>query len=114
MYDAGAMALEQTTQAWIDERNAVYQRRRDAILAALPEIGLRAQTPRGSLYIWAKPEGMTGAGYCQQALEGAHVSLTPGDVYGPGGVDYVRIAITERDEDIDEALARLKAWWKRR
>lgn len=112
VYDAAVIALEQTPQAWIGERNAIYQARRDRILAALPAMGLSAQTPKGSLYIWAKVlDGQGGANYCTRALDGAHVSLAPGNIYGPDGDDYVRISVGESDSHIDEAIERLKRWW---
>jgi LL-diaminopimelate aminotransferase len=112
VYEAGSVALEATPQAWIDARNAIYQARRDHILTALPSIGLSAQSPKGSLYIWARVmDGSGGANYCTRALDGAHVSLAPGNIYGPDGDDYVRISIGETDAHIDEALERLKQWW---
>ena len=33
IYDAGAVALNETPDSWIEERNARYQRRRERILA---------------------------------------------------------------------------------
>lgn len=111
VYDAAVEALENTSQSWIDWRNAIYQARRDRILAALPEMGLAADKPLGSLYIWAKPHKLDGATYVEEALEYAHVSLAPGGAYGPGGSDYVRISVGMSDERIDEAIARMKKWY---
>jgi LL-diaminopimelate aminotransferase len=81
-------------------------------MAALPEIGLSADKPLGSLYIWAKPEKMDGATYVEEALEHAHVSLAPGGAYGPGGDDYVRISVGMTDERIDQAIERMKKWYR--
>ncbi len=114
IYEAGSVALENTPPTWIEQRNLVYQSRRDRILAALPHIGLEADCPKGSLYVWARViDGHSGADYCARALDGAHVSLAPGTIYGPGGEDYVRISVGESDAHIDEAIARLEAWWSR-
>lgn len=112
VYEAGITALEQTSPAWIAERNAVYQRRRDRILAALPEIGLVADKPLGSLYLWAKPLTMTSTEYIEGALQHAHVSLAPGGAYGPGGEDYLRISVGVPDDRLDVALERLKQWYQ--
>ncbi|MCC6613362.1 MAG: aminotransferase class I/II-fold pyridoxal phosphate-dependent enzyme [Anaerolineae bacterium] len=112
VYDAAAVALETTPQSWIDDRNEIYRQRRDRIMAALPDIGLEAECPLGSMYIWGRAlDGQGGANYCTRALDGAHVSLAPGNIYGPDGDDYVRISIGMDDARIDEALVRLKAWW---
>lgn len=116
VYDAGIAAVQQTTQEWLDQRNAVYQRRRDRILDVLPQIGLRAQKPAGSLYIWGRVEDVTmdGAQYAEQALLNAHVSVAPGQIYGPGGNQYVRMSLSINDARLEEALERLKMWYANR
>lgn len=111
IYEAGIAALEHTPDTWIAERNLVYQRRRDRIMEALPEIGLSAETPKGALYIWAKVKDGNGAWYAENALMGAHVSLAPGTIYGPGGKDYVRLSLCTTEPRLEEALGRLKTWY---
>lgn len=110
IYDAGIVAL-QTPQEWIDERNCVYQRRRDRILAALPQIGLSAPTPKGSLYVWARAEGGDGGAYAEAALEATSVVMAPGLIYGPAGKAHVRLSMGVADARLDEALERLKQWY---
>ncbi|HEX2620872.1 MAG TPA: aminotransferase class I/II-fold pyridoxal phosphate-dependent enzyme [Phototrophicaceae bacterium] len=111
IFDAGIDALDNTPQSWLDERNMFYQRRRDRLLAALPEIGLTADKPAGSLYLWAKPTVISASTYVEQALNEAHVSLAPGGAYGPGGEDFLRISVGISDERLDESINRLKAWY---
>ena len=111
IYDAGIAALEQVSQDWIDARNAIYARRRDLILAALPDIGLRAHRPEGAIYIWAEVLDGDGLTYSREALDQAHVSLAPGGAYGPGGDRYVRISLCAPDEKIEAALDRLRDWY---
>jgi LL-diaminopimelate aminotransferase len=116
VYDAGITAVTQTSREWINQRNAVYQRRRDRILEALPQIGLRAQTPMGSLYVWGhvEDERIDGGQYAEQALLNAHVSVAPGQIYGPGGRQYVRMSLSIHDERLEQALERLKVWYANR
>jgi LL-diaminopimelate aminotransferase len=116
IYDAGITAERETTPEWIAERNTIYQRRRDRVLAALPGIGLRAHQPKGSLYVWARVEDetMDGGVYAGQALLNAHVSIAPGEIYGPGGTQYVRISISIHDQRLEEGLERLKVWYAKR
>jgi LL-diaminopimelate aminotransferase len=111
IYEAGIDALDNTPQSWLDERNMVYQRRRDQFLEILPEIGLMAEKPLGSLYLWAKPTRMDARSYVEQALVEAHVSLAPGGAYGPGGEDYLRISVGVSNERFEESLNRLKVWY---
>ncbi len=112
IYDAGSTALLTTPQSWIDERNARYARRRDRLIAALPEIGLEAETPKGSLYVWAHIlNGMTDREYTTAALNSALVSITPGTTYGQAGTRYVRFSLGIADERLDHAIRRLRAWY---
>jgi len=114
IYDAGIVALDTTPQKWIDERNAVYQRRRDRILDILPHIGLKAQKPKGSLYIWGCVEDGDGDTYVNQALDQAHVAFAPGSAYGPGGGKYIRISLGISDDRLEIALKRLRDWYPNR
>lgn len=112
IYDAGIVALK-TPQSWIDARNQHYQERRDRILATLPEIGLSAKPSQGSLYVWATPMDYPVLDYIEQALLNAHVSIAPGEAYGPGGKDYMRLSIAVPDDQLNEALNRLKKWYSK-
>jgi LL-diaminopimelate aminotransferase len=114
IYDAGIVALDSTPRSWIDERNLVYQRRRDRILETLPNIGLQANKPKGSLYIWGRVEDGDGDTYVNQALEQAHVAFAPGSAYGPGGGKYVRISLGISDDRLEVALKRLRDWYPNR
>lgn len=114
IYDAGIVALETTPETWIDERNDVYRRRRDRILETLPFIGLKAQKPKGSLYIWAYVEDGDGDTYVNQALNQAHVAFAPGSAYGPGGSKYIRISLGISDDRLEQATQRLKDWYPNR
>jgi len=114
IYDAGIVAIDQVSDEWIKERNLVYQRRRDKIMAVLSRVGLAAETPKATLYIWARPLEMSAADYLAQSLEQAYVSFGPGAAYGPGGEDYIRISLTIDDQKLDLALAQLEAWYTAR
>jgi LL-diaminopimelate aminotransferase len=112
IYDAGVAALNNTSSEWIKQRNQIYERRRDKIMAALPEIGLSAEQPLATLYSWAKVEAMDAIEYVNRCRTEAHVSIAPGASYGPGGDGYVRISLSVADERIDEALTRMKKWYQ--
>jgi LL-diaminopimelate aminotransferase len=100
-----------TDQSWLDERNRVYQGRRDIVVPALRDLGLEAAVPQGSIYVWgAVPPGHTGLEFVKDALEGACVSLTPGAVFGEQGEGYVRLALTAGTERLEEAMRRLAEW----
>ncbi|GAB4476255.1 MAG: LL-diaminopimelate aminotransferase [Anaerolineales bacterium] len=98
-------------QGWLEERNQVYQRRRDLIVKALRQMGIEVRTPKGSLYVWMPlPPGWKSEEFCQQLLEEAYVSITPGTVFGKYGEGYARVCICLADDHILEAMDRLADW----
>jgi len=106
--EAAAAALT-GDQAWLKERNAIYQGRRDAVLDFLPAVGMRAEKPLSTLYVWASvPEGETSATFARRILERTGVWLTPGTAFGACGEGYVRIALTHPEARLREAGERLR------
>jgi len=98
-------------QGCIDEHNRIYQRRRNRLMQALDQIGVKAETPRASLYIWARvPDGNTSIQFATMLLDEIGVVVTPGVGYGKSGEGYIRLSLTVPDERLDEAIVRLKAW----
>ena len=107
---AGAEALA-GDQGWVQDRNAIYQRRRDILLAALQETSLVAERPQAALYIWARlPEGVDDHDFCRRLLDDTGVSITPGSVFGEFGAGYVRVSVCTPEARIQEAIARLLDW----
>ena len=100
-----------TPQKWIDERNSIYQRRRDRVVDTLKRIGLPAEPPRASLYVWTRvPDGYTSATFTARLLDDRDIVVTPGTGYGRYGEGYVRFSLTISDEDIERGLGRLDSW----
>src|SRR3954467_2363539 len=90
--------------------SAKYERRRDQVVAALREIGVDGDPPRGTIYIWAPvPDGYTSASYCEHVLEEAAVVVSPGSSYGPSGEGFFRISLTLADDRLAEAVERLRS-----
>ena len=96
-------------QSWMAERNMIYQRRRDMVIATLRKIGLEASVPKASLYVWAAvPKGETSLGFSLRVLDELAVWVTPGVGFGPSGEGFVRISLTTPDHRLGEALDRLR------
>jgi LL-diaminopimelate aminotransferase len=93
----------------IAEINALYQRRRDLVMDALGSIGLSAQVPKATIYVWAKvPDGYTSADFAAKVLDEANVIVAAGSAYGPSGEGYIRISLTTPDDRLEEAIERIK------
>ena len=108
-------AIEALTgsQDCIDKQNIIYQERRDRLVQALEQIGIEAEPPRASLYIWAKvPDSYTSIEFATLLLDEIGVVVTPGVGYGKNGEGYIRLSLTVPDERLDEAIGRLKSWRK--
>jgi LL-diaminopimelate aminotransferase len=87
----------------------VYARRRDLLVAALRRIGLQAQPPRGTIYLWVPvPAGHTSGSFAELVLDQADVIVSPGAAYGPSGEGYVRFSLTVPDERLEEAVHRIE------
>ncbi len=98
-------------QDCIAEHNAVYQRRRDLVIDMLSDIGLQAETPKASLYVWAKvPKGYNSLEFADSLLEQVNIVVTPGTGYGEHGESYVRLSLTVPDTTLVKGLSRLSGW----
>jgi len=107
------MAIEAVygPQDCVDDHNRIYQHRRDRMVATLRKIGLEVDTPKASLYVWAKlPAGVTSAEYAARLIDDCSVVVTPGRGYGLNGEGYIRLSVTTPDDRMEEGLRRLEAW----
>jgi succinyldiaminopimelate transaminase len=84
-----------------------YARRRAALAPALRSAGFAIDYSQAGLYLWA-----TRGEPCRDSVTwlAAHgILVAPGDFYGPGGAQHVRVALTATDERIVAAVDRLTA-----
>jgi len=93
----------------VAEMRRIYQHRRDTLVAALRGIGLHAEPPKGSIYLWVPvPAGHSSASFAELVLEQADVIVSPGAAYGPSGEGYVRLCLTVPDARLEEAVRRIE------
>lgn len=86
-------------QDTVEERRAIYERRRDRVLAALP-----AARSEGTFFAWLRlREGVTAT----RLLGEARVAVAPGEGFGSRGAGYGRISLAVPDDVLDEGLRRL-------
>jgi LL-diaminopimelate aminotransferase len=92
----------------VTELCRLYAHRRDLLVAALREVGMRVDAPKGTIYLWAPvPEGHTSGSFAELVLNQADVIVSPGAAYGPSGEGYVRFSLTVPDERLREAVERI-------
>jgi alanine-synthesizing transaminase len=94
------------------EVQAVYQGRRDVLIDGLHRMGWDVPRPRGTMFAWAPiPEPYREMGsveFASMLVRDAEVALSPGIGFGPGGEGYVRFALIENEQRIQQALRNLK------
>lgn len=105
---AGITALSSSQQC-VADMNAIYTERRDALLKGLNAIGLDVNPPKATFYVWAPvPEGYDSMGFSKLLLEEAGIVVTPGIGFGDYGEGYIRFALTQSVERINEAVERME------
>jgi LL-diaminopimelate aminotransferase len=105
--EATVAALD-SDQECVRDMVAIYQRRRDTLVAALRAIGLEVDPPKGAIYVWARvPAGEDSRSFTERVLEEAAVVISPGSAYGPSGEGFVRMSLTLDDDRLNEAAERI-------
>ena len=110
---ASIMALRHGDD-FVTEQCEIYEKRRDILVKGLRKIGWEVETPRASMFVWAKvaDHHLAGQGtldFCFRLLEEADVAIAPGAGFGPNGEGYVRIALVENEQRIKQALRQIDA-----
>ncbi|MGH2582419.1 MAG: aminotransferase class I/II-fold pyridoxal phosphate-dependent enzyme, partial [Anaerolineales bacterium] len=101
-------------QSWLNERNRIYQERRDVITDSLHRSGIRIAPPQAALYVWAPvPGGESSMDFCARMLNDCGVSTTPGVVFGKHGEGYFRISLVTNIDTLREGAERMAAWLER-
>lgn len=105
---AAATALRSDFSS-VAANNKVYEDRIEKLYAALDELGIQAEKPRGTFFLWAKiPDGFTSMEFTNKILDQAGVIVTPGTAFGPSGEGYIRISLSVPTKRLDEVINRLK------
>lgn len=104
-------------QSCVEEVRLKYQKRRDILVKGLNEIGWPVETPKASMYIWAKiPEPYLHLGsveFSKRLLQDAKVAVSPGIGFGEYGDDHVRIALIENEYRTRQALHGIKQMFRK-
>ena len=93
--------------------NEIYQSRRDALCDGLDRIGWPMERPKGTMFAWAPIPGpyaaMGSIEFASKLVKEAHVAVSPGVGFGPGGDGFVRFALIENEHRIGQGIRQLRA-----
>lgn len=112
MLEAATTAL-QVDRLWIEQRNLIYRQRRDVVIEAFKQIGLKLEPPSAAIYIWLPiPGGEKSNPFTLRILQETGISLAPGTIFGDSGEGFVRLSLVQPETLIAEALSRITNYWK--
>jgi LL-diaminopimelate aminotransferase len=85
---------------------AIYQERRNVLIAGLQDLGFDVPPPKATFYVWLPVDDCMA--FTKKLLTGAGIVAAPGVGFGSSGEGYVRFALTRPVERIKEAIGRMQ------
>jgi aspartate/methionine/tyrosine aminotransferase len=104
------------SDAAVERMVGQFEHRRDLMVDGLNRIpGFRCARPEGAFYAFPNVEGtgMDERVMADRLLNEAGVAVLPGTAFGDGGKGYVRLAYTQSEDQITEALTRIERFMAR-
>lgn len=96
-------------QQCVKDLTAMYEGRRDVLIAECRRIGWDVEAPKASFFAWLPvPEGYTSESFSDILLQKAGVVVAPGHGFGKHGEGYVRVGLLASEERIKEAVERIE------
>lgn len=112
---AGLEAIQGPQEA-VEATMAEYQRRRDLLVSGLNRIsGVRCREPKGAFYVFPNVTsfGKSSDWLASYLIDEAGVALLPGTSFGDYGEGYLRLCFANTYENIERALERLEAAFRK-
>ena len=106
---AGSVALDRAEE-WVPQNVDLFEKRRDAVASSLARGGWEVEAPRATMYFWVPvPTEEASADFTTRILQDTGVVLLPGSALGSAGEGYFRIALTQDESRLEEAMDRVAA-----
>jgi alanine-synthesizing transaminase len=95
----------------MESQAGLYAGRRDVLCEGLERIGWKAEKPKASMFCWVpipeKYRSMGSVDFAMKVLKKAKVALSPGRGFGKEGEGYLRIALVENKQRLQQAVRQL-------
>jgi LL-diaminopimelate aminotransferase len=107
---AGAAAALAVSDSFHQERNQVYEERRELVWKIFDRLGYVYARDQVGLFVWAKaPDQVSDvAAHLDQVLKKSLVFLVPGMIFGSNGNRYARSSLCAPQATLIEALKRIE------
>src|SRR5207302_9490284 len=105
---AGIVALRDGDEQ-VRRQALEYQRRRDVLVEGLRRIGWEVNTPRATMFVWARypqewRQRLDSIDFSMKLLEEAEVAVSPGRGFGELGEGCLRLALVENEHRLRQAV----------
>lgn len=110
---AGIEALSHTKRA-VEDMRLQYLARRNFIVKAFNDMGLKTHTPQGAFYIFPniQSSNLTSEEFCERLLMQERVACVPGTAFGDVGEGFIRVSYAYSIEEIKVAVERIQRFIK--
>jgi succinyldiaminopimelate transaminase len=103
-----ASAVAYRDDVHVDAQRERYRRRLTRLRQLLADgFDIDAPFPAGAFYLWAPAPGGDAWGLAKRLASDAGVLCSPGEFYGSGGAEHVRLAVVQPDDRLDLVASRL-------
>lgn len=103
-----AVAVAYSDDEHVNVQRERYRVRLSMMSSALRDYGLDAPMPEGAFYLWCSKAGLDGWELASEIAERSALVVSPGELYGEDGRDFIRLAVVQSDERLAVAAARLR------
>jgi alanine-synthesizing transaminase len=113
---AACDALSEKSDGYLDNLRQTYKKRGDLMTDLLTnDLGWAVERPKASMFIWTKlpPQfaHLSSMEFCEKLIMKTGLALTPGSAFGNEGEGFVRFSLIHDEENMREAIARLKVFF---
>lgn len=103
-----AIAALTSDYSFLDDQLKLYETRRDSLVSGFRNSGWQVANSPATMFVWAKiPDGWQSREFAFKLIEEEGIVVVPGDAFGKQGEGYVRIAMVQPPERLEEAAKRV-------
>ncbi|MFC7687132.1 aminotransferase class I/II-fold pyridoxal phosphate-dependent enzyme [Ureibacillus sp. GCM10028918] len=104
-----ALALDHAEEITAPLRRT-FAKRHATLMHGLQELGWEVAPSSGGMFVWAKyPYNIDSVSFAYKVIEQTGVLMVPGTAFGTEGEGFVRLALVQNAERLQEAVRRLKS-----
>ena len=113
-----ASALSEKSDDYLLNLRQLYKKRADYFVKKFAqELGWYIDYPKASMFVWAKIPSQfshfSSFDFCKKMILETGVAMSPGSSFGDNGEGFVRFSMIRNENEVDEAILRLKKVFNR-